>query len=118
MALTPCFHPHLKFKNQGAALACVDCPRAYHILMPQIGALFGGIPDVGYNHPQLSEIEGRHAPYASPRLLPLPRPRAKPEAPKPVQAPPAQRIKPDVRAHDPVPRSSAKARRLLRGKKK
>jgi hypothetical protein len=75
MSLTPCSHPHLKFKNQGAVLACVDCPRAYHILMPQVGALFGGIPDVGYSHPGLSEIEGRHSPYESPRLTALPKPK-------------------------------------------
>jgi len=77
MDLSPCSHPHLKFRNQGAILACVDCPRMYHILLP--GAVLGGVPDVGYSHPKLSEIEGRHTPYQFPRLAPLP---AKPQPKK------------------------------------
>ena len=95
-------------------MACVDCSRVYHMLMPQIGALYGGIPDVCYNHPQLSEIEGRHAPYASPRLQPLPKSPAKPLTPKPVQVQPVKKV---AAVPAPKPRSSVTARDLLRGKK-
>lgn len=77
----PCTHKHMRFANQGAVLKCIDCPRLYHIVMPQIGVLYGGVPDVGYANPGLSDMETRHTMLEAPRTQPLPPPKPAPKKP-------------------------------------
>lgn len=116
VSLAPCSHKHLKFRSQGAILSCVDCPRIYHILMPQIGSLYGGVPDVGYAHPGLSEIETRHTPMETPRDRPLPPKLAatKPTPPKQPAAPTA----PLAKREDPVTQAGSRRRGTRRSPKK
>lgn len=59
-----CDHQHLKFKDWGRILACIDCPRQFHILNEV------GQPDMMYMNNHLNDLETRHGRFALARTTP------------------------------------------------
>jgi hypothetical protein len=63
-AAYPCKHEHLKFKEWGRELHCIDCNRRWLLQLKGQDT-----PDYGTVNRALSDLDTRHAPYVSPRFV-------------------------------------------------